>query len=322
MSKKTISIIAILFIMLVASISIFYLFYYKDSNNQYDKGSHFVSIDGKGDYSSVQEAIDSASENETIFVSDGTYYENIRITKPLKLIGEDRDTTIISGNGSGAVISISADYVKISGFTITNGGPVGRSDAGIVIGSSYNTISDCMISSNKNFGIHLYDNPTNTNNLIISNIFSNNKRGIYTLNAKTNNISSNTFTGNTEYGMFLYDASNDNIISDNIFTENSDYALRIMSSSKNTVIKNLFMKNNMGLYFCCGANKNIAYNNAFIDNTNYNAQDDIGNTWDNGVVGNYWDDYTGADENDDGLGDSPYIISSGKQDNFPRMQPI
>ena len=135
-------------------------------------------------------------DNDTIYVSKGTYFENIKITKSLELIGEDKNTTIINGNGSGIVINISADYVKISGFTITNGGSMSadESNAGIKIGSNYNTISDCNISSNKNYGIYLYANPKTTNNIIKNNIFSNNRYGIFAFYAKTNNISSNTFT--------------------------------------------------------------------------------------------------------------------------------
>ena len=126
---------------------------------------------------------------------------------------------------------------------------------------------------------------------------------------------------NTDYGMYLHSPSNDNLISDNIFTENN-YAIRIKGSTINTVIKNLIMNNKNGLYFCCGAKNNIVYNNVFINNTNWNAKDDPINIWDNGIVGNYWDDYTGIDANGDGIGDTPFLINGGKEDRFPLMQPI
>ncbi len=321
-SEKTLSKLAAIFIVLIVLISLYFLFYSNNFNNQNNNGSYFVSIDGKGDYSSIQEAIDSASDNETIFVSAGTYFENIKLTKPLELIGKDKNTTIIRGNGSDVVIYISADYVKIRGFKITNGGPAGTSDAGIEIGSSYNTISDCDISSNQNYGLYLQASPKNTKNKIKNNIFSNNKRGIFAYTAKANNISLNMFKDNTDYGMYLQGGSDNNTISDNIFTENSNYALRILGSDKNTVINNRFISNNKGLYFCCGATNNIAYSNVFINNTNWNARDDIRNTWDNGSVGNYWDDYNGTDADGDGIGDSVYTVSSGNVDNYPLMQPI
>ena len=47
--------------------------------------------------------------------------------------------------------------------------------------------------------------------------------------------------------------------------------------------------------------------------------DGLTNHWDNGMIGNYWEDYLGVDANDDGIGDTPYDIPGGEgvQDNFP-----
>jgi len=39
--------------------------------------------------------------------------------------------------------------------------------------------------------------------------------------------------------------------------------------------------------------------------------------WDNGTVGNYWRDYEGDDEDNNGIGDSPYVVSYGYEDNYP-----
>jgi nitrous oxidase accessory protein len=330
--KTTIAIITIIFVVVVASIGIYFLSYSNDSNvqnnsenpnDQNDNKSNSVSIDGKGNYSSIQEAIDSASENDIIFVSNGTYSENIKIKKSIELIGEDKNTTIINGNGSGTVIYVLADYVTIRGFTIKNRGSntENEADAGIEIRSNYSTISDCNISSNKSYGLYLLGIPKTTNNIIKFNTISNNSDGIYASNAKLNNISSNTFAYNTEYGIYLGSRSDNNLVSDNIFTENN-YAIRVKGSTINTVVKNLIMNNDNGLYFCCGAINNSAYNNVFINNTNWNANDVPGNTWDNGTVGNYWDDYTGTDANGDGIGDTPYLISGDNRDRFPLMQEI
>ena len=45
------------------------------------------------------------------------------------------------------------------------------------------------------------------------------------------------------------------------------------------------------------------------------------NYWDNGQQGNFWSDYNGIDNNNDGIGDTPYIIDENNSDNFPLMMP-
>ena len=65
------------------------------------------------------------------------------------------------------------------------------------------------------------------------------------------------------------------------------------------------------------ADYNLIYKNYFYDNGLFNAANNGKNKWDNGVIGNYWDDYAGVDANDDGIGDTPYIIFGIGQDNFP-----
>jgi parallel beta-helix repeat protein len=70
---------------------------------------------------SIQAAVDAASSGDTIFVYNGTYFENIVVDKSLILMGENRNITIINGDGSGDVVSINAGDCVISEFTVKNG---------------------------------------------------------------------------------------------------------------------------------------------------------------------------------------------------------
>ncbi len=281
------------------------------SDDLNDPNIFYVHSQGTKQYRSIQQAIDNVSENFTIFVYAGIYYENIIINKTVILKGENKENTIIDGNYSNDVILIDeGGHVSISGFTIRNSGPFeGTShDAGIEIKSN--------------------------NNTIYGNIICNNTNGIYSAYAENNTFKQNIFHSNTGYGMYLHTASDNCIIVGNDVTNNS-YGLRIKGSRNNNVSKNLFSDNRRGLYFCCGSRDNIVYHNTFVNNSLWDGKDDVtGNHWDNGypIGGNYWGNYSGKDEfngpgqnitGSDGIGDIAHNISDtgDKRDHYPLMEP-
>ena len=81
-----------------------------------------VDINGQGNYSTIQNAIDNANSGDIIQVWSGIYYENLKINKQITLIGNSSINTIVNGSGKDDVIFITANNVKITGFTITNSG--------------------------------------------------------------------------------------------------------------------------------------------------------------------------------------------------------
>ncbi|MEM2336357.1 MAG: NosD domain-containing protein [Candidatus Bathyarchaeia archaeon] len=74
------------------------------------------------DYATIQEAINNATEGDTVYVRAGVYNESININKSIQLVGEDKATTVIDGSGSGIVVKVSANNVGIVNFTIRNAG--------------------------------------------------------------------------------------------------------------------------------------------------------------------------------------------------------
>ena len=73
------------------------------------------------DYPTITSAVNHASQGDVIFVKSGIYSENIQINKSITLEGQDSKNTIIIGRGGPnepAVLTLAANGVKVSGFTI------------------------------------------------------------------------------------------------------------------------------------------------------------------------------------------------------------
>jgi len=91
------------------------------------------------------------------------------------------------------------------------------------------------------------------------------------------------------------------------------------------IFENIIENNSeYGIYFLENENDhNTIFHNNFINNT-VHASNGGQNNWFHPTLkeGNYWDDYKGLDENDDGIGDVSYTILGGNDtDQYPLMQP-
>jgi len=160
--------------------------------------------------SSIQEMIDNANHGDTIYVSAGTYYEHLVVDKPLTIIGDGAESTIVDGMGLDEhVFTIVSDNVDISGFTIMN----------------------CSIGFS---GIRVYNDSCNIHN----NIFRMCGGGVEPRNVEDVNIHNNTIEENI-WGIFIHSSMdcsiNDNIIRENIYGMELGYST---AEIKNNIIKN------------------------------------------------------------------------------------
>ncbi len=124
--------------------------------------------DDSADHMNIQDAIDNATEGDTIRVWEGTYNGDVVVNRSINLVGNGSEQTTIDGSGSGDVVKITADRVNMSGFTVTGSG---NFHSGILIVSNNNTITNNTSNSNKYSGIRLAftGNTTITNNICNSN---------------------------------------------------------------------------------------------------------------------------------------------------------
>ena len=205
----------------------------------------YVGGGGLDNYTRIQEAIDNASDGDTVYVFDdlSPYQENIRINKKILVTGENRETTIISGvTGQDHVVRINSKNAEINGFTIK--GAAGGQD-GVTV---YKLKEDNIISNNiikeSSYGIYLQ--ATSTRTTISDNIISNNDfQGIFCQGSGRNVITGNTISANGKFGISMELNSIQNWIIDNTI-ENNFGGIQLTGSSKqNNISGNQILNNDM-----------------------------------------------------------------------------
>jgi len=243
------------------------------------------------DYTTIQAAVDAVSDYDTINVLAGTYFENVEIYKPLNLVGEGFETTIIQADyDNDPAIEIVSNNVNVSGFKVI--GTTYWSKGGIHLNGVQNiTISNNFITENDN-GVYLIDS---NNNLFINNnaslneyagfylssssynLFENNiadlsdNYGFY-VSASTNNRIINCTANENDYGgIYLrYDGSDNNWIENCTITDGPSYGIE-GGADNITLIGNVVKGN--GEWGCGGiyveGNDHLITKNRIYGNTNY-----------------------------------------------------
>ena len=185
---------------------------------------------GPGNHTTIQDAVDAASPGDTVFIFAGIYEESVLVNKTLSLVGEDKDLTILESGSKRYVILVTADWVNITGLTITDKWAVG-----LELENADNCTIDGIVIPRGDPGVHL---KYSSNNSITNNIFS--KSGI-DLSHSSNNWISNNWLSNSFYGIYIRD-SGDNSIVGNVISDNW-YGIYLQDSISTTILSNVLTNN-------------------------------------------------------------------------------
>jgi parallel beta-helix repeat protein len=305
--------------------------------NQYknDSASQFT-IDYKTVKALPERIGGTTNENNTIYIRPNGEVEPS--TAPIERMG---DTYTFKDNIFGSII-IERDNAVIdgAGFTLQGTGaddPRPSHDFDIGLFSGWRPSDVYVTPDSNNTGIYGYAQGLTVKNLkitqcwcaieleysadhtIIQNQIIDNTLGIR-IGYSSNNLIADNTVANSKQAITLMSARD--TIQNNTITNNTEYGIKL-SWAFNTVSKNTLMNNSRGVWV--QSSYNNFHNNDFLNNSEQvhlsyavgaylyesSTVSPISNSWDNGVIGNYWSDYNGH---------GTYYIDENNIDHYPLTQ--
>lgn len=245
----------------------------------------------------------------------------------------------LEGIQAGQIILAGCQNIQIVGLTLRG------SSVGVELGFSYSVSFDSCIFHNNSAGvIAWYSAAIDFQNCQ----FIGNRDGIDTYLSSRVTIDGCQFSENAQYGIMMYRTDvasiTDSMIADsnvaiynqectrvvisgNVIAANS-YGIDLWFCARVWVTGNAISQSSlsgwgMGISILDGAKIVVVRNNFVANQIQAMATEGSDIMWDDGTsCGNFWDDYSGVDANGDLIGDTPYLIDVGYQDNFPSMVPF
>lgn len=244
-----------------------------------------VALDGTGDFTSIQEAVDSAKKGDTVFIKPGAYPQDLTIhsKEHIKLVGAGIDrVTMLGREDVVGVLHVGkwpygATNIEISGLTVNeHGGHAlgifnGRGITlrqlrvkGMLFGQQVQDvrIEDCLIGGSETTGVQFADSQA----VLIGNFIHDNDHGVNVAGKSDVRLERNIITRSLFEAVVVTDKAKAVLVSNTLVKNGGGAAF--LGSSQSEVSGNVVGFNKVGFLFAGSGKATTSYNAL------YNAEGD------------------------------------------------
>jgi hypothetical protein len=245
-----------------------------------------VSLDGSGDFVSIQEAVDSAGKGDTVFVKPGAYSQNLTIHSKdgIKLVGAGVDqVTLLGRQDVVGVLHVGkwpygATNIEITGLTINEHGghAVGLFNGkgitlrglhvkGMLFGQHVQEvrIEDCVIGGSETTGVQFADSQA----VLIGNVIHDNDYGVNAAGKSEVRLERNVISRNLFEAVLVGDHAKATLISNTLVKNGSGASF--LGSSRSEVSGNIVGLNRIGFSVAATSRATLSFNAMFNRDGDY-----------------------------------------------------
>ena len=245
-----------------------------------------VALDGTGDFTSIQEAVDAASQGDTIALAPGLYPQDVTIhsKQNIKLIGAGADKVTLLGHGERVGVlhvgkwPYGAAHVEISGMTINEHGghAVGIFNAsaislrdlhvkGMVFGQQVQglRIENCDIGGSETAGVQFADSQS----VVAGNFIHDNDHGVNIAGKSDVRLERNVITRSLFEAVVVSDRAKVILISNTLVKNGGGAAF--LGSSQSEASGNVVGLNKVGFLFAEAGQVTTSFNALYNSESNY-----------------------------------------------------
>lgn len=245
-----------------------------------------VALDGSGEFTSIQEAVDSAQKGDTVFLKPGAYPQDLTIhsKEAIKLVGAGVDEVTLLGHRERVGVlhvgkwPYGAVDIEIAGLTVNehgghavgifNGKRIvlrGLRVKGMLFGQQVQDvrIEDCVIGGSETTGVQFAD----TQAVLIGNIIHDNDHGVNVVGKSEVRLERNIITRNLFEAVVIGDGAKAVLVSNTLVKNGGGAAF--LGSSHSEVSGNIVGLNTVGFVIAPSSQTTLSFNGLFNKEGNY-----------------------------------------------------